>query len=132
MSSHSAIDIIMTPNSYVLLRESISTHRTPSPRSPRRRYPPPSMCEMKHRSTIPPASTCSKMMPPERKAIERHHRPIQEDPNLEFPPEHTEPDDANCNWQLLHQTSGADATAASKMKLAKMRRHRTATTSTAA
>ncbi|KAE8805301.1 hypothetical protein D1007_18706 [Hordeum vulgare] len=55
------------------------------------------MCEMKHRSTIPPASTCSKTMPPGGRAIKRHHRPIQEDPDLGFPPEHPEPDDANSN-----------------------------------
>ena len=55
------------------------------------------MCEMKHRSTIPPASTCSKTMPPGGRAIKRHHRSIQEDPDLGFPPEHPEPDDANSN-----------------------------------
>ena len=33
LCSHSAIDVTMTPDSYLLLRESISTHRTPSPHS---------------------------------------------------------------------------------------------------
>nr|AJA71626.1 male sterility protein [Triticum aestivum] len=47
-----------------------------------RRHP---MCEMKHRSTIPPACTCSKTMPPEGKTIEHHHHPIRKTQIWGFP-----------------------------------------------
>ena len=88
LSGHSAIDVTMTPDSNLLLRESIFVHRTPSLHSA---MPPISAA---------PSSPSHHLLQndaPRRESDKTPSSSDPEDPDLGFPPKHPEPDDADCN-----------------------------------